>query len=265
MSTAFDGERFLALVHGLSLGRPLLTTAVTDSTNDDALLAAREGAPHGALFVTDAQRRGRGRRGNTWHATPGEALLFSLVLRPNLPAERAPCLALVAGLAVRAAVSEALHEAGATCSVLVKWPNDVVVADRKLAGVLVETQMSGEKLGAVVLGVGLNVGRLELPEPIAAQATTLAALGATASREALLAGVLHALETRLETLQNPEIPLKSLLSELVAHDALRGRLVSVGELHGVANGIDAAGNLEITDRAGHVHRVRSGHVELRRA
>ena len=75
MSAPFDSQRFTSLIGGLPLGRPLVLTSVTDSTNDDALAAAREGAPHGAVFVTEEQRRGRGRRGNAWYAAPG--LIFT--------------------------------------------------------------------------------------------------------------------------------------------------------------------------------------------
>src|SRR5688572_18396529 len=104
MASAFDGERFRSLARELSLGHPLTWTETTGSTNDDALAAAREGAPHGALFVTEAQAAGRGRRGNAWLAAPGQGLLFSVVLRPNVTPERAPALALLAGLAVREVV-----------------------------------------------------------------------------------------------------------------------------------------------------------------
>jgi len=260
MTTPFDGERFRALAANLTLGTPCVVSALTDSTNDDALAAAREGAPHGALFVTDEQRKGRGRRGNTWHAPPGEALLFSVVLRPELAAERAACLSLVAGLAVRAAVAQELAKASVATTALVKWPNDVVVERRKVAGILVESQMRGERLGAAVVGVGLNVGRLELPDDVAARATSLALLGASVVREELLTSVLGELALRLGALERGETPLDTLATELSAHDALAGERVTVGAVTGTATGIDALGNLEVLDAAGCIHRVASGHV-----
>lgn len=260
MTAPFDGERFRALSASLTLGKPCVVTTLTDSTNDDALAAARRGAPHGALFVTDEQRKGRGRRGNTWHAPPGEALLFSVVLRPELAAERAACLSLVAGLAVRAAVAHALALASVAKTALVKWPNDVVVERKKVAGILVESQMRGDRLGAAVVGVGLNVGRLELPDDVAARATSLAALGAGVVREHLLTAVLTELAVRLGELERGETPLGGLVTELSAHDALVGEQVTVGGVTGTATGIDALGNLEVLDGAGRVHRVASGHV-----
>lgn len=262
MKPAFDGERFRALARGLTLGHPLVATLETGSTNDDALRAARAGAPHGALFVTEHQRAGRGRRGNTWLAAPGEGLLFSCVLRPKVAAESAPALALLAGLAVREAAAAELAAAGAPVEVLVKWPNDVVVGRRKLAGILVESQIRGSEVGAVVVGVGLNTGRLEhLPE-LATTATSLGELGATVTREALLAAILRGTEARLALLESPEMPMKSLVAELVTWDALKGHEVTVGALRGVASGIDAMGKLAIADANGVTHRIASGHVSL---
>jgi len=262
MSSPFDVARFAAGVATLSLGRPLTLTAVTDSTNDDALAAARAGAPHGALFVTEEQRRGRGRRGNAWHAAPGEALLFSLVLRPAIPLERASSLALVAGLAVRAAVARGLTLAGITTRAEVKWPNDVLVGDKKVAGVLVESHVRGDTLGAVVVGVGLNVGRLSLPEEVAVHASSLLLLGATVPREELLVEILKELDVRLRGLGSKQIPWSSLAEELRAFDALQGKRVRVGTLEGTAVGVDAFGNLELLDAARVTHKVTSGHVTL---
>jgi BirA family biotin operon repressor/biotin-[acetyl-CoA-carboxylase] ligase len=263
MTLAFDGERFRRSLGTLTLGRECVVTPVTDSTNDDALAAARAGAPHGALFVSDEQRRGRGRRGNAWHAPPGEALLFSIVLRPELAVERASSLALVAGLAVRAAVATALAAAGVEKLAQVKWPNDVVVERLKVAGILVESQVRGDKLGAAVIGVGLNVGRLELPPEVRARATSLGELGASVTREELLGAVLGELEARLARLEDDECPLSTLATELSAYDALEGERVAVGDVTGTAAGIDALGNLRVLDGGGRTHQVRSGHVMVK--
>jgi BirA family biotin operon repressor/biotin-[acetyl-CoA-carboxylase] ligase len=260
MTAPFDAERFRALSASLPLGTPCVVSALTDSTSDDALAAARDGAPHGALFVTDEQRKGRGRRGNTWHAPPGEALLFSVVLRPEIAAEHAACLSLVAGLAVRAAVAAALAAASVAKTARVKWPNDVVVDGKKVAGILVESQMRGERLGAAVVGVGLNVGRLELPDDVAAHATSLATLGASVARAPLLTMVLGELAGRLSALERGETPLGAMVAELSAHDALAGQRVTVGGVTGTATGVDALGTLKVLDALGVVHRVTSGHV-----
>jgi BirA family biotin operon repressor/biotin-[acetyl-CoA-carboxylase] ligase len=276
MSRPFDAARFEALAGGagappnnetgtLLLGRPLVTSLETGSTNDDALAAAREGAPHGALFVTEEQRAGRGRRGSRWLAARGEGLLFSLVLRPELRVERAPALALLAGLAVRAVVTERLERAGSNARALVKWPNDVVVARphlEKLAGILVETQVRGGTLAAAIVGVGLNTGRLELPSELETRATSLATLGVEVERERLLAEILAAFEARLAALEDPETPLETLAAELATFDALSGRKIRVENLCGSGAGIDGEGCLKLVDSARVTHRIRSGHVSL---
>lgn len=265
MSAPFDAERFREHAEALELGRPLVATARTGSTNDDALAAARDGAPHGALFVTEEQLAGRGRRGSSWLAAPGEGLLFSLVLRPELRADRAPALALLAGLAVRAAVAELLERASPNAHARVKWPNDVAIvqdAPRKLAGILVESVVRGGRLGAVVVGVGLNVGRLVLPRELAETATSLAEVGVNVTREELLVNVLRALEARLRHLESSEMPLKSLVDELAAVDLLFGKKLRVDDVVGTGAGIDSEGCLKVRDDAGTTHRIVSGHVTL---
>src|ERR1700744_3582851 len=122
----------LAAPSGSTLGAPLVLLAETSSTNDLATRAAREGAPHGATWVAERQTAGRGRRGHSWISPPGEGLLFSVLLRIPCAPARIPPIALVAGLAVRDAVA-----AASGAPVAIKWPNDVLVGSRKVAGILV--------------------------------------------------------------------------------------------------------------------------------
>ena len=249
----FEQERD---ARGLRLGVPLSWWAETQSTNDDALVAAKNGTAHGALFGAETQTRGRGRRGSEWVSTPGAGLWFSLLLRPQLRAELAPGLALCAGLAVRAAVV-----ARVSADVHVKWPNDVLADGRKIAGILVESQVSGAQVASVVVGVGINVTQREFPEPIAQLATSLSLLSTSdASRELLLVDVLQAFESELVRLM--ERGMAGVAEALRAHDALLHRRLRVDELHGVGAGIDASGCLLVRREDGAVQPVVSGHVEL---
>lgn len=255
---SFDLARFGAEreARGLQLGEPAQWLASTASTSDDALAAARGGAAHGALFGAETQTQGRGRRGSAWVSTPGAGLWFSLVLRPGFSAELAPLIALAAGLAVRAAASELV-----ALPVLVKWPNDVLVSQRKLAGLLVESQLSGTKLTSVVVGIGVNVSQATFPEPLEAIATSLALLQAKPlSREELLASILAQLEARLALLEarSPQ----QLMHELREHDALIGRRIRIDEREGTARGIDNAGRLLLENAAGLLEPCISGHVEI---
>src|SRR6478736_6410742 len=130
-------ERELA-VGGTALGHPLVVVDSTASTNDDAKQAARDGAPSGSAFISDTQTGGRGRLGRSWHSPPGENLYASFVLRPSLSSSAAPLVTLAAGLAVADAIASLVPER----SVGLKWPNDVQIDDRKLAGILTEAQLS---------------------------------------------------------------------------------------------------------------------------
>lgn len=257
--SSFVATRFFEALaeRGGVLGRPLTAFATTESTNDDALGAARAGAPHGAVFVADRQTRGRGRRGHLWSSEPGLDLTFSVVLRPELPLERVTALPLLAGLAVRAAAAARVRAA-----VGIKWPNDVVSGGRKLAGILSESVLDAGRVAAVVIGIGVNVGAREFPEEIASSATSLFALGATRlEREELLADVLAEFAPRLAV--HERSGLDELMSELARYDALRDARVNVESVSGVARGIDRAGALLIEDANGTLHSIIAGTVTLR--
>jgi BirA family transcriptional regulator, biotin operon repressor / biotin---[acetyl-CoA-carboxylase] ligase len=259
MSAAgFDEARFESEreARGLTLGWPLSWENETQSTNDDALAAAKNGAPHGAVFGAETQTRGRGRRGSEWVSTPGAGLWCSLLLRPDLPAELAPGLALCAGLAVREAAAARV----AAANVAVKWPNDVLANDRKLAGILVESQVSGSKLSSVIIGIGINVTQTTFPDSLSSIATSLTLLSASAlDREGLLADVLIDLETSLERLTARG--LADIAEALRPHDALLDRRLRVEGVEGVGAGIDAAGRLLLRTDLGELRAIAAGHVE----
>jgi BirA family biotin operon repressor/biotin-[acetyl-CoA-carboxylase] ligase len=163
----------------------------TSSTNADLVALARLGTPEGVVIVTDHQRRGRGRRGRTWTAPPGSALLASVLLRPPLP----PVAASLATVAAALAAADACRDVAGVIAGL-KWPNDLVVDDRggtaaKLAGLLAESLVEGKRLVAVVVGMGCN---LKVAPAGAACLDDLA--GRPVDRDELLASWLDHLEMR---------------------------------------------------------------------
>ena len=223
------------------LGRPRLHLRATTSTNDRARALAQEGAPHGTLVTASEQHAGRGRQGRTWSAPPGSALLLSLVLR-----EPPALLPLAAGLAVA-------EVAGPPA--VVKWPNDVLLDGRKVAGILAEGR-PGE--GWVVLGIGVNVAvRLEdLPAELHDTAGTL---GLTpAELEPTLQRLLGALERALA------LDDAALLEAYRARDALRGHEVAWSGGRGTAAGIDGAGRLGVELADGGRTALSAGEVHLLR-
>lgn len=258
MSSSFDVTAFheLRAARGVALGSAVWAFQSTASTNDLALAAARAGEPHGLVIVADAQTEGRGRQGRTWHSPPEENLLVSILLRPALPLADAPLLALAVGLALRSAVASFIGERS---DLGIKWPNDLLCEGRKLAGVLIETQVQGNELLGVVTGIGLNLGTRVFPPELAGAATSLSLLGAgDLSREAVLVSVLAEVDRAVRTLQTGG--RAALVPELVRYDVLRGRRVNVEGVSGRAEGIDMNGRLLVRDSLGHQHALVSGHV-----
>ncbi len=244
---------------GAPVGRPLVVVPVTASTNDDARAAAA-GAAHGASFVADAQTAGRGRGGHAWHSPPGENVYLSVVLRPRVPAGGIAPITLAVGVAVALALEAAL---GGRSPVWVKWPNDVLAgpagARRKLAGVLVEGQLRGGEVVSLVAGVGVNVHAASFPDEIAARATSLALLGAAGlDRSALAARLIAAVGAAVARFEQGR--LTSFAADLHRLDALRGALVEVAGVRGVAEGIDSEGRLLVRGESGALTAVVSGEV-----
>jgi BirA family biotin operon repressor/biotin-[acetyl-CoA-carboxylase] ligase len=224
-------------------GRPYRYEAEVESTQ--ALFGADD--PEGAVGVAEHQTAGRGRLGRRWTAPPGTAIQASVLLRPpaGAPIQQ---LSLIGGLAVAETVEEALQ-----LSAQIKWPNDVMVDRRKVAGVLAEARD-----GVVVLGMGLNVNqtRAELPEDARIPAASLRTVdGVERDRAPLLADLLLRLERHYDAWAAGG--LDALFDGIGSRDFLRGRRVSVDGVEGVGGGLDRAGRLLVDGRA-----VESGEVEF---
>ncbi|HEY8961124.1 MAG TPA: biotin--[acetyl-CoA-carboxylase] ligase [Luteolibacter sp.] len=221
---------------GPSLPDPLrlMVREEVDSTNDEIRRLAEAGAPDGRIVVADRQTAGRGRRGTAWVCPPGEALAFSMLMRPAEPKGQWPRLALAAGLAV----AEGLEKFGVVAGI--KWPNDVWIAGKKVCGVLAET-------GAdfVVLGIGVNVNVAGFPGDLATIATSLRLeTGVTTNRADVLLAILCRLELRRHQIDEgfPE-----LIEAVRSRCALTGKEVTLlaanGRRDGVVEGIGEGGEL----------------------
>lgn len=245
------------------LGRRHVHLERCGSTNDVAAAEARAGAPEGLLVTADEQTDGRGRMGRTWHAPAGANLTFSLLLRPRRPAAEIPPITLLAG----GALALAVRDLGLGIDARVKWPNDLTVgtgADRrKLAGILTEATTEGDRIGHVVVGIGLNVNAVDFPPELAAKATSLRREGGgePLSRTAVLARVLRAFEEAFDDFRVRGAPAATELWEAHADRGTRCRARIEGvEVEGVTAGVDATGALLLRDDAGELRRVVSGEV-----
>ena len=221
-----------------AIGCPRLHLRETTSTNERARELASRGAPHGTLITAGAQTAGRGRQGRTWAAPAGSSLLLSLVLR-----ESDPLLPLRAGLAVA-------DLAGAAA--LVKWPNDVLLGGRKVAGVLVEAR---PQEGWAVLGIGVNVALdvADLPPELHDTAGTLG----RHDLEQALEELLEHLDRRLGE------PPEATLATLAERDALRDRPLAWAGGEGLGAGIDERGSLRVRLPGGGETVLDAGEVHLR--
>jgi len=226
---------------------------VVDSTLDELHACAMAGADDGTWLVAAEQRAGRGSRGRSWHSPRG-GLWMSVLRRGRGTPGGSELLSLRAGLAV----ARVLDGLPAVVPVMLKWPNDLIVRNRKVGGVLAEARWQGERLQWVAIGLGVNVSNA-IPEALAERATALAHYCTETTVEALAEPVAAALcAVDLET---PALtPLE--LAEYASRDWLLGRAVDT-PMDGTGAGVQRDGRLSIRDASGALHRVSAGDVVAR--
>ena len=267
-----DQTQLEEALRALTLG-PLRYQAQVDSTNTQAAIWARAGAPDLALVLADEQTAGRGRAGRGWFTPPGAALAFSLVLRPASfqLADGLPATALtgrLTGLGALA-ISQALQRQY-NLPAQIKWPNDVLLAGRKVAGILVEGHWLGEQLEVVILGIGVNVAPQALPpaQTLNFPATCVQSeLGRPLSRLALLQAILAELLSWRQAL-NQATFMQAWENAL----AFRGEWVDIftqpdtqspPDLRGQLLGLDSHGALQVRRPDGEIVHLQNGEIRLR--
>jgi BirA family biotin operon repressor/biotin-[acetyl-CoA-carboxylase] ligase len=240
--------------------RPFRFEVQTGSTHDIARQWALDGASAGSAVIAEEQTAGRGRFGRSWSAPPGSALLVSVIVRPDVPPGYLPRLTMVGAVSV----AEILVEL-APGQVSLKWPNDVLLTGRKVAGVLPEAIWEGERLGAVVLGIGLNVCVDFAGTPLANRAISVETItGMTVDRAMLLASLLHRVDHWSARLGDPALletwrGWLTTLGQRVTASSADGQ---TGRIVGLALDVDADGALLLQTDDGLTHRVVAGEVTL---
>lgn len=257
LETALAGSIFAGKLH---------FAPVTDSTNNDAMTAARSGAPHGSVWFADEQLAGRGRGGHAWRSAAGDGLYASTLLRLGVPTDRLLLLPLVAGLAAAEAIRS-------VCGLVIdlRWPNDLLIGARKTGGILVEAgsearSEAGPKTGPAgfaVVGIGINVHQHSFEPGLATPATSLdLACGRAISRQLLLIALLESLEREVRGLHDGASAAAIPARVEAASTWVRGRNV---EVHGpqacigVTVGLDEHGFLRVETAAGLV-TVQTGGI-----
>ena len=237
------------------LGREIISYAQTSSTNDIALDLAAGGMPEGTLILTESQTEGRGRRKRKWLSPMGTGILASLILRPSIMAHEAHCVTLISAAAVAQAI-----RCMTQLPALIKWPNDVIINDRKVSGILTEMRTERGWVNFLVVGIGVtvNIPRSRFPAEIMDSATSLSVeLGHKISRIALLQEILRQLECRYVKMEERKIDV--LMAEWKSLSATMGRQVRVGLSNRIVSGhaldMDETGALLVRTDTGQIQRI----------
>ncbi len=256
-------EGIQARLRSRVIARPLEVVGEVGSTNDRVMAAGRDGAPEGLAIIADRQTAGRGRLGRPWASPPGVGLYTSILLRPNLPANQVSLLSLVAGLAVAEGI-----ESVAGLAPLLKWPNDLLVDGKKVAGILTETASMESRVGYVGVGIGINVSHTmqDLPEELRASATSLyLATRGEISRGELAAEIYNRLDWWYREFSDGRSQI--ILARGRERSAILGSFVDVltgdERWRGLAVDLDADGALLVQEASGALRRVVAGEVSIR--
>jgi len=250
-------DDLLARIGNCALAQEILTFEETASTNDVAARLGREGHAGGLLVFAERQTAGRGRFGRRWDSAARAGLWFSILLRPAFPIRHWVRLTTWAGVGVAAAI-----ERTTGLATQVKWPNDVLVGDKKVAGILTECSTdSGHGMFAVT-GIGVNVNHETMPAEIAGRAASLRQLaGHPFDRSALAAAIVGELSTRLPQVADS---FGHLLAEATSRSSILGKWIRLEAadraFEGHAESLDAQGNLLLRIADGTLHAMTAGEV-----
>lgn len=244
------------------IGQQIHYQEKVDSTQKIAQRLGLENAPEGTVVIADEQQAGKGRLGRVWHSPKGTGVWMSVILRPNIPLQKAPQLTLLTAVAVSQAIEECTE-----LNVHIKWPNDILLHGKKVTGILTELQAEADQINSILIGIGMNVNQKieDFPEDLRQIATSLSIeKGEPINRAEVIRVVFHRLEKLYELyLQEGFKPIK-LLWESYAISI--GRRITArtltGNLHGKAIGITEDGVLELEDDAGEIHFIYSADIEL---
>ena len=250
----FDFAALEAEIAGTIFAGKLHFSRVTGSTNSDAVAAARLGAPHGSVYLSDEQLAGRGRGDHGWISAAGEGLYVSVLLRPRFPAAQLAFLPLAAGLAAADAIRTV-----SSLDVDLRWPNDLLIGPRKTGGILIEAQLESKGppravVPHAVLGIGINVHQRTFPPDLATPATSLdLETNRYIARQDLLVALLKSLEQEVLALGVPDAAREVAARVEKASTWMRGRRVEVHgpqACSGVTAGLDENGFLRVETAEG---------------
>lgn len=243
-------------------GRNVVFLSQTDSTNGEARKLAEMGAEHGTVVVADSQTGGRGRRGRTWHSPKGTSIAMSMILKPRLETKAASMLTLLQAIAVARSIEEVCG-----LETKIKWPNDILIHEKKVCGILTEMNLEMTEISSIIIGTGINVNQEEFPADISQIATSLKIeKKRTISRGDLIERSCEIFEDIYESFsreQNLFFLLEEYNERLISRDRKVRVLDPQGEFEGTALGIDPYGELLVKKENGEIVSVYAGEVSVR--
>ena len=239
------------------MGRAFHHFSSCDSTQVETIRLAVSGAPEGTVVVADFQSAGRGRLGRSWWGEHGSSLLVSLLLRPAIPVARLPHFPLLAAVAGREALKNVTN-----LPIFIKWPNDLLLHQKKVAGILAEAGSADGRILHVVIGIGINVGQQSFPPGLGERATSLALAGGVLfSREAILEALLRSFDQWYRIyLEAGFSPVREAWRQGAATLGGPVTIPSQG-VEGRAVDLDDEGALIVRGRDGQLQRIISGEIE----
>ena len=248
-------------LHDRLPGRNIEYHSIIDSTNIRAKALGAAGAPHMTLVLADEQTAGRGRMTRTWVSPPGTSALMSLLLRPKLPAYRAPELVFISAIASCEAVNRLLGRPAAT----VKWPNDLVIGTKKISGTLLEMALDGADIGYAVVGIGVNILGVDFPPELPYAGSIESAAGVRLQRMDFVSAYLDRFEALydlwltdgFEAILRIYRPLSATLGKPIR------AICPDGEHIGVAIDLDPTGALIVRTDSGETLTLTAGDVSVR--
>lgn len=244
------------------LGETIIYRDSMDSSNTQAKRMGEDGAENGILVVTDCQTAGKGRRGRSWVSPVGVNCYYTVLLRPDIPAEKASMITLVAALALAKAIKET-----AQLETLIKWPNDVIANGKKLCGILTESSTDLEYINYLVVGIGVNCNQTDFPDEIKETASSIQLeTGRKVNRCQLLGSFLTYFERYYEVFLKTEdlSQLEEAYNSLLVNRGREVKIIEKGcERVLTAIGIDQNGALLVKDEEGRQEAIISGEVSVR--
>lgn len=243
-SAVFSSEKLMRqLATNLHIGKSVFCYQSVGSTNDVAHRFAKDGARSGTIIIAEFQTMGRGRNAKKWVAQRGENIIASVILRPNIPLERLTHLPLLASLSIAQAIEEIVG-----IRTEIKWPNDVLIRRKKVAGALIETSAQSGVVDYVVVGIGLNVNQSEFPDELAERATSLLLeTGEVYDQATLFVSLMKFLDANYARLKSGNTD--ALLDMWRAHCEMFGKRITFcqgdSKQEGIALDIDERGFLKV--------------------